>query len=218
MRDIIAKRPAHLRARVILGGHLLSQERFGEAETHLRIAVARSASSTEVSLGGMANMYLGSALAAQGRVDEGIAHLEQALALSPSLSEAHGLLGEAYASQGRTLEAARAFRTAAEALPDVPPVLERAARLLATSVDDRVRDGVAAVRFAERAAELTGGRDLTALDTLAAAYAEAGRFAEASATVTVALQQARQSGNARAVAVFEERRAWYHAGRPLRLN
>jgi tetratricopeptide (TPR) repeat protein len=218
MRDIIEKRPEHVKARVTLGGHLVGLERFAEAESHLRVAVARPPSASDPGLSGLAHMYLGSSLAAQGRTAEGLPHLERALAISPSLKEAHGLLGEAYASQGRMADAARAFRTAAEALPDVPPILERAARLLATSPDDRIRDGAAAVRFAERAAELTGGRDLQVLDTLAAAYAETGRFAVASATVGIALQQARQLGNANAVAIFESRRAWYHAGRPLRLD
>jgi tetratricopeptide (TPR) repeat protein len=218
MRDIIGKRPGHVKARVTLGGHFLSLERFSEAEEQLRLAADREPSATDPGLSGMAHMYLGSALAAQGRTSEGITHLERALTLSPSLGEAHGFLGEAYAAQGRTLDAARSFRTAAEALPDVPPILERAARLLATSQDDRVRDGAAAVRFAERAADLTNRRDLAVLDTLGAAYAEAGRFDDAATTVGMALQLARDLGNVRAVTVFESRRAQYQAGRPLRLS
>ena len=49
----------------------------------------------------------------------------------------------------------------------------------ATSPDPRAREGRAAVRFAERAVELTRRQDPAVLDTLAASYAEAGRFDEA---------------------------------------
>ena len=40
------------------------------------------------------------------------------------------------------------------------------------------RNGTEAVELAERASRLTGGQDMAALATLAAAYAEAERFAE----------------------------------------
>ena len=54
--------------------------------------------------------------------------------------------------------------------------------LLATSPEASLRDGARAVELAQRAVRLTGGREPDALDTLAAAYAEAGRFAEAVET------------------------------------
>jgi tetratricopeptide (TPR) repeat protein len=48
------------------------------------------------------------------------------------------------------------------------------ARLLSTCGDPNVRDGKRAVTEATRACELTGWKDCACLDTLAAAYAEAG--------------------------------------------
>ena len=51
--------------------------------------------------------------------------------------------------------------------------------MMATDPDPSVRNGSEAVRLAERAVQLTGAREPTLLDTLAAAYAEAGRFQEA---------------------------------------
>ena len=50
------------------------------------------------------------------------------------------------------------------------------ARLLATCRDDTVRDGKRAVRLAEKANDLTGGKDASILDALAAAQAEIGDF------------------------------------------
>jgi len=51
--------------------------------------------------------------------------------------------------------------------------------LWATCPDAQLRDGKRAVQSAARACELTGWKDAGALDTLAAAYAEAGDFSKA---------------------------------------
>src|SRR5262249_26337697 len=60
--------------------------------------------------------------------------------------------------------------------------LKRAAWLQATSANPRLRDGSSAVRFAEQAAAATKQHDPSILDTLAAAYAEAGQFEKAVRT------------------------------------
>ena len=44
---------------------------------------------------------------------------------------------------------------------------------------DAIRNGARAVELGRTAAELSGWKDANSLDTLAAAYAEAGNFAEA---------------------------------------
>jgi hypothetical protein len=51
--------------------------------------------------------------------------------------------------------------------------------LLATCPDDKGRDDKLAVEYATKACERTGWKDPWCLDTLAAAYASAGRFEEA---------------------------------------
>jgi hypothetical protein len=68
--------------------------------------------------------------------------------------------------------------------------------LLATSADSSVRNGAEAVRLSEEAVRLTSGKEARFLGTLDAAYAEAGRFDDAIATVgktrelAIATQQA----------------------------
>lgn len=74
-------------------------------------------------------------------------------------------------------EALRWYRKAASGGDKV--ALKAAAWLLATSDDPKVRDGKAAVIFAEKADDATGHKDPLLLDTLAAAYAEAGQFEKA---------------------------------------
>ena len=51
--------------------------------------------------------------------------------------------------------------------------------LRATSWDESIRSGASAVEFASKNYDLTGGKVPALLDTLAAAYAESGRFPEA---------------------------------------
>jgi len=91
---------------------------------------------------------------------------------------------------------------------DVAPALETYAAALAADENNRVvlnnlawhraahpdpgvRHGEDAVRLAEKAARLTNRNDPSVLDTLAAAYAEAGRFPDAVATAESALALAR---------------------------
>lgn len=217
MRDTVEKRPANVRALVVLGGHLLGLERFTEAETHLRAAIAvPRRPGDDPGLPALAHMYLGSSLAAQGKLDEAIPNLEKARDLNPALGEPHAFLGEVYATQGRLAEAAESFDRAAVALPDVPPVLDRAARLRATANDVNVRDGRRAVQHAERAVQLTRGADWRMLDTLAAAYAESGRFADAIVTIERAIGIARGSSEPQAADLLVTRLQMYKAGQPLR--
>jgi len=65
--------------------------------------------------------------------------------------------------------------------------LNEIAWALSTAIDDEMRDGKRAVQFAERAVALTQRKEPMVLDTLAAAYAEAGRFDEAVVTVREAI-------------------------------
>lgn len=57
--------------------------------------------------------------------------------------------------------------------------LKRVSWLRATSPVAAIRNGTSAVEFAQKAAELTKQKDAGVLDTLAAAYAEAGQFEKA---------------------------------------
>jgi hypothetical protein len=67
--------------------------------------------------------------------------------------------------------------------------------ILATDSHPEFRNGAEAVRMSEPACELTGRKDPAKLKTLAAAYAEAGRFPEAAGTVQAALELAVQAGS-----------------------
>ena len=85
---------------------------------------------------------------------------------------------------------------------------------LATGAQAQERDGPRAVRFAERACELTGYQLTVMVSTLAAAYAEAGRFPEAVATAQKAIALATQAGDQARLARNRQLLELYRAGRP----
>jgi tetratricopeptide (TPR) repeat protein len=140
----------------------------------------------------IAHCNLGVNLAAMGRVDDAITHYRIALDLNPTLAEASYNLGSALVSQGRFAEAASQYRTALRLKPEAASIYNQLARLLATCPDASVRNGSEAIALAQQAAKLTNGREPMILDTLAAAYAEAGQYREAVQTAKQAVQLATQ--------------------------
>lgn len=208
--DTVEKRPENPRARLNYGVDLSMANRNAEAEQQLREAVRLEETSAA------AHGNLGAVLCRLGRLDEGIAHLEGALALDPEFTDAYPNLGEAYAAQGRRAQAAKYFALAVEVSPDNPFLLDRLGWLLATSPEDEVRNAARAVEVSERAVRLTARQDLMSLDTLAAAYAEAGRFADAVAIAREGLDLARRQGNQGGAAEIARREAMYRAGRKYR--
>jgi tetratricopeptide (TPR) repeat protein len=155
---------------------------------------------------------LGTALDGAGRLDEAIAAAARALELRPGLLPASLNLGTWLARAGRRAEAAAAFRRGLEHAPDDPRLAARLAWILATAPEDAVRDGAEAVRLAEGVRERLGERVPEALDVLAAAYAEAGRFDEAVATA----RRARELADGQLARAIGGRIALYTSGEAYR--
>jgi len=85
---------------------------------------------------------------------------------------------------------------------------------LATSPDVTLRDGALAVKGAERACRETNYRVTTLVGTLAAAYAETGRFEEAVATGQKACSLASASGETNLLRINQDLVSLYQARRP----
>ena len=105
--------------------------------------------------------------------------LLQILASEPNNLEAHRLQAQIYSAEGKSRELVEQYRRMLQLAPDWPEVLNNLAWVLATHRDVGLRNGAEAVSMAERASDLTAGTNTAFLATLAAAYAEAGRFDEA---------------------------------------
>ncbi|MGA2140739.1 MAG: hypothetical protein ABSH14_17945, partial [Verrucomicrobiia bacterium] len=85
--------------------------------------------------------------------------------------------------------------------------------LLATLAPADGGDPVRAVTLAERAGELTNNREAEYLDTLAVAYAAAGRFNDAITTAQKAIGLAHSAGQTQIASEIETRLELYRAGR-----
>jgi hypothetical protein len=87
--------------------------------------------------------------------------------------------------------------------------------LLATTSRADLRDGKEAVRLAENACRLTDNKNPFLIGTLAAAYAEAGRFPEAVTTAQNAITLATAAGETQLAARNRELLELYQAGKPF---
>ena len=82
--------------------------------------------------------------------------------------------------------------------------------------DASIRNGARAVELAQQAERLSEAKDPALAGTLAAAYAEAGRFGEAVATAQRALEQATAQTNTAQVETLRVRLKLYQSGSPFR--
>jgi len=164
-----------------------------------------------------AHNNLGALLHLLGRTDEAREHYRRAIALRPDNIEAHTNLGLLLSAQGKPGEAVEELRTALQLAPDRAQALAGLAWIRATAGDASLRNSDEAVALAERAASLTGRRDIGTLDVLAAAYAAAGRFDEAVATATAGIEAAVAAGASDVAARFRERLDLYRRRQAYRM-
>ena len=144
------------------------------------------------------------------------AQFRRALELRPA-AHLHHYLALVLDSQGQAAEALAHYRDAARLGPNTVLYLNDLAWFLATTARPDLRDGAEAVRLAERARELNGGREARIWGTLDAAYAEAGRFDEALKAAARARELAQAAGQADIARQAEERMALYQRGQPYHM-
>lgn len=116
----------------------------------------------------------------------------------------------------RQQEAIRVNREILERDPNDITALNALAWTLSVSRTDELRDGKAALTLAERAYKLTRGQDLAVLDTLAAAYAENGRFDKAAGVLNEAFKIARTTQSKSVASAIERQIELYRQHKPQR--
>jgi protein O-mannosyl-transferase len=173
-----------------------------------------------------AHHQLGDALAAQDRLGEAIVQYQETARLRPDSFQPHLALTLILPRAGRLQEAGKEaeefMRTCPSAVLEATNsparlqalwALNDLAWLLATQPQPEARNGPRAVRFAERACELTRYQQTLIVGTLAAAYAEAGQFPKAVATAEQAIALASQTGEQALLAKNRQLLELYRAGR-----
>jgi protein O-mannosyl-transferase len=139
---------------------------------------------------------------------------QHTLSITPNNPLIEGALGEALYFQGEEDQALVHFQ---EAIRLDPPLgLAGLAWGMATTNNPELRNGAKAVELAKLANQMTSYQQPEALDTLAAAYAEAGNFSEAISTAQRAIELARASGRSDLAKEIQQRLALYRQGQPYR--
>jgi len=193
-----------------LAAALVRDRRVDEAIPHWQESLKIRPGNAEV------QNYLAAALLQKGEVKEAATHWKKSLELQPNNADTMNNLGIAISQEGRISEAIALWEKALALQPNNVNALSNLAWVLATSPDPSIRDGAKAVEFAKRLLQLSGGANPRILRTLAAAYAESGRFSEAIDTAQRGWELASTQGNSALAVELERNVALYRANSPLR--
>ena len=193
-----------------LGSAYLLKGKLPEAVAELKIALRLKPDNLE------AQKKLADALLKTGEAAEAIPYCEAVIKAEPQNAHAHFALGSACLEEKRPAQAAANFKEAVRLAPDSPECLNALAWVYATCPQAELRNGAEAVRLAERACRITQRQKTAVLDTLAAACAEAGRFAEAVETTDEIRALALSAHDTNTVETARQRLELYRAGKPYR--
>ena len=193
-----------------IGTILAETGRKAEAMRYFQMALARDPRL------GKAYYNMGVVFIDRGELEQAAGCFARAVRYAPHDSSARFNLGMCLWMMGRPGQALGQFRSVLRLRPGDAVALNATARLLATYPDGRFRNGPEAVRLAEAVCKAVGYSNHSFLATLAAAYAEVGRFQDAVRTIRLAAQLARQAGSRATAAQYELHMALFRAGRPLR--
>jgi tetratricopeptide (TPR) repeat protein/thiol-disulfide isomerase/thioredoxin len=209
LREAIRCWPDYGQAHYQLGVLLLQTRRVQQALAPLARAVELRPNQRDYRLA------LATAAATMGDLSRAAEQLEVAITADDRDASAWAQLGSVRMRQGREADAIDSLQQALAHRPDWPLVLDDLAWLLATTRDPARRDAARAVQLAEQACRAETVPHPKRLDTLAAAYAAAGRFDDAVRTAEQALQLARRQQQTRLAEGIAQRLESYRAGRPL---
>jgi tetratricopeptide (TPR) repeat protein len=202
--------PGFAGAHFNLGNVLADRGQLDLAIAHYQKAVKINPNFAE------AHISLGNALLSRGEVDAAIIRCQKALEINPFNVGASKHLAFAISQREKILTALAEQREAIRLHPNDAARLNDAAWTLATNPNASVRNGTEAVELAERASKLSGDNAPAILATLAAAYAEAGRFSDALRTGQQAERLAVAAGKGTLAEQNRARQDLYKNGQPYR--
>ncbi|MFZ0828552.1 MAG: tetratricopeptide repeat protein [Verrucomicrobiia bacterium] len=207
-RDVLQVDPDNSDVRIGFGLALIEQGNLDGAEAAFSSVLQADPGNARAVDG------LGQVLARQNRLDEARARFLESMKLDPKYAPVHLHNAMCLSAQRQAREAVMEYRKALTLDDQLSMADDQLAWLLATYPDPQIRNGQTAVGLAERACRMTNNEQPFYLGTLAAAYAEAGRFNDAILTAEKARDVARKAGMEKIAVRNEQLLELYRAGRP----
>ena len=209
-RDCIKKAPDQPRQHYNLGVVLARNGNLDEAIEHYRTALKLKPDYSAV------YYNLGNVLARKGDAGAALYNYRKALQFDPDSFKSYYNIAKILFNRGNINEAIRNYQKALTINSEIPQTLYNLSWIYATCEKRRYRNGVKALKLAEKLCALTGHRQPLALDALAAAYAETHNFTKAVETAQKGLMLAVQTGPKELALGLKKRLNMYQAGRPYR--
>ena len=163
-----------------------------------------------------AHNNLGNVMARQGNFEGAVYHYNEALKINPDYAGAYYNLGKIAANQGKIENAILHYRKSLLLNPIMTEVLYNLSWTFATHKNKKYRNGKEAIKLAKKLCKITLNNQPLALDALAAAYAETGKFDSAVLTAQRALKLALMYGPQELALGLKKRLQLYTARRPYR--
>jgi len=161
-----------------------------------------------------ARYNLGNIYFSQGRFDLSIKQYAEALRFQSDLLEARLGLARSFTKMGKTKAAVENYYQILKHESERIEVLNDLAWILAVTEDADIRNPSDAIKFAQKACDLTKYTQPENLDTLAAAYAAAANFTEAVSTAKKAIELAEAVGKKELAHQIRSRLELYKANKP----
>ena len=165
-----------------------------------------------------AHNNLGIILVRYKKYKDAIFHLSEAIRIDSNYAEPHYNLAIIYANQKNIEKAIHHYKKALFLKPNMAQALYNLSWILASCEDERFRNGEKAVELAKKFCKIYQYNQPLALDALAAAYAETGKFDEAVTVAQKALELASKQGSKKLVLGLNKRLGLYKKGQPFRQN
>jgi tetratricopeptide (TPR) repeat protein len=197
--------PDNANSHQLLSLLLLQQNQLDEAVTEARRVIALAPDNS------LAPIILCTAFNKLGRLDDAMTAAREALRVNALNAETHYMVAQLFAQETNSAESFRHYRLAAQLKPDWPEAHEQTG-LACLSLNQFEPARI----YLEHACDLTQRKNASYLATLASAYGELGRFADAIATATRALELARAAGDQALTSRTEKQLESYKANQPYR--
>jgi tetratricopeptide (TPR) repeat protein len=208
--EVLKHVPDHVGAMVNLGAAAERLDKSAEAEAMYRRALSVDEKYAQ------AHHFLATLLRRRGDLQAALDHNRRYMVLRPEDARAEYELGFTLHLMGNAQDAIAHYRRALIYDSQLPQPANNLAAILATHPDPALRDGREALRLAELVVADSDRKNAAYLDTLAAAYAELGKYSEAIEIIEEALRFIDVGKHPEQANELRARLTAYRSGNPYR--